>query len=159
MADSIECCSVVYSIFRINEQNSDQCRTRPPINDAVFSVGVPFFDEVFAELGCAVEWLRQEGEYLEPVSRVAVVKGEVRKILLGERLALNCISRASGVASVSRRFKEKASCGGWHGKVAGKKTIAKSDVTQSYLYILESYSVLCKYCDLNTANVPFIRWS
>ena len=82
-------------------------------------LGVPFFDGVFAELGCSVEWLREEGEYLEPVTKVAIVKGEVRKILQGERLALNCLSRASGAATISKKLKDKATSTGWKGQIAG----------------------------------------
>ena len=82
-------------------------------------LGVPFFDGVFTELGCSVEWLREEGEYLEPVTKVAIVKGEVRKILQGERLALNCLSRASGAATISKKLKDKATSRGWKGQIAG----------------------------------------
>ena len=85
-------------------------------------VGTPFFDGIFAELDCTVEWLCREGDYLKPVTRVAIVKGEVRKILQGERTALNCISRASGAATVSRRLKEIATSTGWHGHIAGSNT-------------------------------------
>ena len=81
--------------------------------------GVPFFDAVFAELGCKVKWLCQEGEHLEPVTKVAIVSGEVRRILQGERLALNCLCRASGVATVARRLKDKAALTGWKGRIAG----------------------------------------
>ncbi len=81
--------------------------------------GVPFFDCVFAELGCTVQWFYKEGDFLTPVTRVAVVEGAVRKILAGERVALNCLCRASGVATVSKRLKDKAAAVGWQGTVAG----------------------------------------
>ena len=82
-------------------------------------LGVPFFDSVFTELGCSVVWLCEEGEYLEPVTKVAIVKGEVNKILQGERLALNCLSRASGAATISKELKDKATSTGWKGQIAG----------------------------------------
>ncbi|CAO3681388.1 unnamed protein product [Umbelopsis ramanniana] len=34
--------------------------------------GVPFFDEVFKQLDCKVEWTAQEGEYLNPNGKIAI---------------------------------------------------------------------------------------
>ncbi|KAK8174982.1 nicotinate-nucleotide pyrophosphorylase-like protein [Phyllosticta citrichinensis] len=61
--------------------------------------GVPFFDEVFKQLDCTVEWHVQEGESFEPVKHCATVRGPVRKVLLGERVALNMLARCSGIAT------------------------------------------------------------
>ena len=54
---------------------------------------------VFEEMGCTVEWLMKEGDEVEPIAKVAIVKGPCRKILLGERTALNILTRSSGVAT------------------------------------------------------------
>ncbi|KAL8674751.1 MAG: hypothetical protein Q9168_000835 [Polycauliona sp. 1 TL-2023] len=61
--------------------------------------GVPFFDEVFRQLDCTVEWHVREGETFEPVKHCATVRGPIRKILLGERVALNTLARCSGIAT------------------------------------------------------------
>lgn len=61
--------------------------------------GVPFFDEVFKQLDCTVEWHVREGEIFEPVKHCATVRGPIRKILLGERVALNTLARCSGIAT------------------------------------------------------------
>lgn len=64
--------------------------------------GVPFFDEIFRQLGCEVEWLAAEGEEVgvrEKKQVVAVVRGPTRKLLLGERVALNVLARCSGIAT------------------------------------------------------------
>jgi len=61
--------------------------------------GVPFFEEVFQQCGCTVEWLMEEGEYFEPIKQVARVYGKARYLLMGERVALNMIARASGIAT------------------------------------------------------------
>ncbi|KAI4111388.1 MAG: hypothetical protein LQ339_000587 [Xanthoria mediterranea] len=61
--------------------------------------GVPFFDEVFRQLDCTVEWHIREGESFEPVKHCATVRGPIRKILLGERVALNTLARCSGIAT------------------------------------------------------------
>ncbi|KAI4193435.1 MAG: hypothetical protein LQ346_003931 [Caloplaca aetnensis] len=61
--------------------------------------GVPFFDEVFRQLDCKVDWHLQEGDPFEPVKHCATVRGPIRKILLGERVALNTLARCSGIAT------------------------------------------------------------
>ena len=78
--------------------------------------GVPFFTEVFHQLECQyvkelfsrsiiiirsyrVEWHMQEGESFDPVKHVATVRGKVRHLLLGERVALNLLARCSGIAT------------------------------------------------------------
>lgn len=47
-----------------------------------------------------VEWTCKEGDWLKPEGKleIARVHGSARKILLGERTALNIISRCSGIA-------------------------------------------------------------
>jgi nicotinate-nucleotide pyrophosphorylase (carboxylating) len=72
--------------------------------------GVPFFDEVFRQLGClyspkpsfltrSVEWHMAEGSEFSPIAKVATVSGPARKLLLGERVALNALARCSGIAT------------------------------------------------------------
>ncbi|KAL1473081.1 hypothetical protein MTO96_022567 [Rhipicephalus appendiculatus] len=69
--------------------------------------GVPFANAVLAQLDCDIKWLRNEGEWLHPVAKVAEVTGQARRVLLAERVVLNCLARASGVASSARRMREK----------------------------------------------------
>lgn len=38
--------------------------------------GSPFFQAVCEEAGCSVAWEQHDGEWLEPVTRVATVQGE-----------------------------------------------------------------------------------
>lgn len=47
----------------------------------------------------SVEWHVQEGEAIEPIKHCATVRGPMRKILLGERVALNTMARCSGIAT------------------------------------------------------------
>ncbi|KAL8825518.1 MAG: hypothetical protein Q9191_004365 [Dirinaria sp. TL-2023a] len=61
--------------------------------------GVPFFDEVFHQLGCTVEWHIKEGTYIKPIAHCATVRGPARRLLLGERVALNTLARCSGIAT------------------------------------------------------------
>lgn len=46
-----------------------------------------------------VEWHLQEGEEFDPIKHVATVRGRVRYLLLGERVALNLLARCSGIAT------------------------------------------------------------
>jgi len=90
--------------------------------------GVPFFDEVFKQLDCKVEWNFKEGDWLSSSSAggkvkipVATVTGPSRKILLGERVALNTLARCSGIATASGLFLQKARQAGYKGIVAGTR--------------------------------------
>ncbi|XP_066445926.1 nicotinate-nucleotide pyrophosphorylase [carboxylating]-like [Eleutherodactylus coqui] len=83
--------------------------------------GSPFFDAVCKEANCSVEWERDEGAWLEPVTRVATVRGHVNDLLLAERPALNALSRVSGVATLARQISEQAQAAGWTGQVTGTR--------------------------------------
>jgi len=60
----------------------------------------------------------------------------VQNILLGERVALNCLTRASGIATVARRLRQLADDRGWHGEVAGTRK------TTPGFRLVEKYSLL-----------------
>jgi nicotinate-nucleotide pyrophosphorylase (carboxylating) len=99
--------------------------------------GVPFFDAVFAELGCTVEWLAREGDVLVPPARAAVVRGPTRALLLGERTALNILARASGIATAARQLVNIALAAGWKGEVAGtRKTTPGFRLVEKYALIV-----------------------
>jgi nicotinate-nucleotide pyrophosphorylase (carboxylating) len=62
---------------------------------------------VFEHLGCTVSWKFVEGSLINPQNEkmpIASVVGPARKILLGERTALNLLSRASGEHEKKRPF-------------------------------------------------------
>ncbi|KAK0100558.1 nicotinate-nucleotide diphosphorylase (carboxylating) [Cadophora gregata] len=99
--------------------------------------GVPFFDEVFAQAGCTVKWHLPEGSLVDPGSAgkiaVATVTGPVRKLLLGERVALNTLSRCSGVATKSRAVDELVREAGYKGILAGtRKTTPGFRLVEKY---------------------------
>jgi len=56
--------------------------------------------------------------------------------LLGERVALNCLTRASGIATVSRRLRQLADDHQWCGEVAGTRK------TTPGFRLVEKYSLL-----------------
>ncbi|CAM9146195.1 unnamed protein product [Choristocarpus tenellus] len=105
--------------------------------------GRPFFDCVFSILGCKVEWLMKEGDQIDtnafPNKKVVVAKvsGSCRHILLGERTALNAISRCSGVATVTHEAVQKATEHGWKGHIAGtRKTTPGFRLVEKYALIV-----------------------
>jgi nicotinate-nucleotide pyrophosphorylase (carboxylating) len=66
--------------------------------------------EVFAQLDAAVrvQWLLDDGDAVAPGTKVGEVSGPLRSVLTGERIALNFLCHLSGVASLTRRFVERA---------------------------------------------------
>jgi len=101
--------------------------------DVAVLAGVPFVDEIFAQLGCTVEWHMQEGETFQPVKKVATVRGKARHLLLGERVALNLLARCSGIATKSRRFLDIARANGYKGIIAGtRKTTPGFRLVEKY---------------------------
>ncbi|BGP40247.1 nicotinate-nucleotide diphosphorylase (carboxylating) [Rhodotorula kratochvilovae] len=100
--------------------------------------GVPFVDEIFAQLGCTVEWHLAEGAPVSPTDanpkiKVATVRGPARCLLLGERVALNTMARCSGIAAKSRRVLLKARQLGWEGIIAGtRKTTPGFRLVEKY---------------------------
>ncbi|TFY69418.1 hypothetical protein EVJ58_g421 [Rhodofomes roseus] len=93
--------------------------------------GAPFFTEVFAQVGCQVEWHMQEGETFHPVKHVATVRGKARHILLGERVALNMLApvqrdRHPRVLDLARGY-------GYKGIIAGtRKTTPGFRLVEKY---------------------------
>jgi nicotinate-nucleotide pyrophosphorylase (carboxylating) len=99
--------------------------------------GVPFFDEIFAQAGCTVKWNLKEGAVVDPGSTgkiaVATITGPVRKLLLGERVALNTLSRCSGIATKSRAMEELVRNAGYTGILAGtRKTTPGFRLVEKY---------------------------
>ncbi|KAG9792255.1 nicotinate-nucleotide pyrophosphorylase, partial [Aureobasidium melanogenum] len=100
--------------------------------------GIPFFDEVFRQLDCTVEWHYPEGSYLDPAGsngkiKVATVRGPTRKLLLGERVALNTLARCSGVATKSRKMLNLVRKAGYTGVLAGtRKTTPGFRLVEKY---------------------------
>lgn len=113
--------------------------------------GVPFFNEVFAQTGCTVEWYPnvKEGQHIERTPRppadgapgggsgfktpLATVSGPTKGILLGERVALNILARCSGVAAMSRGFLVNLRSAGYRGALAGtRKTTPGFRLVEKY---------------------------
>ncbi|CAN9510826.1 unnamed protein product [Ophioblennius macclurei] len=101
--------------------------------------GSPFFTAVFTQVGCTVDWIYQDGDRIGPeaVTLTAVVRGPARCLLLGERPALNCLARASGIATRCAALMAVAKASGWHGEVAGtRKTTPGFRLVEKYAMLV-----------------------
>lgn len=103
--------------------------------------GVPFFNEIFSQAGCSVTWFISEGSMIavEDSGKIAIAKveGPVRNILLGERVALNTLSRCSGVATQSKRMLDIVRQAGFQGILAGtRKTTPGFRLVEKYGMII-----------------------
>ncbi|PTB41573.1 uncharacterized protein TrAFT101_009818 [Trichoderma asperellum] len=100
--------------------------------------GRPFFDEVFHQCGCTVEWHADEGSHLDLSGnggkmKVATVTGPARGLLLGERVALNMLARCSGIATQSELLVSKLRAAGYRGVLAGtRKTTPGFRLVEKY---------------------------
>lgn len=101
--------------------------------------GRPFFDEVFSQCDCTVTWHAEEGTSVDTSAdsggkvKVATVRGPVRGILLGERVALNTLSRCSGIATRSKELVDKLRAAGYTGILAGtRKTTPGFRLVEKY---------------------------
>lgn len=105
--------------------------------------GVPFFDEVFHQLGCTVEWHAKEGDEVgkEKKQQVATVRGPVRHVLLGERVALNLLARCSGIATKSESLLRLLRDAGY------KNTLSGTRKTTPGFRLVEKYGMLVGGCD------------
>lgn len=88
---------------------------------------------VFDELG-NIEFINvvNEGEWVIP-GKIAIVKGDAKVLLKGERVALNFLQRMSGISTLTRMFVDK---------IKGTKAkILDTRKTTPNLRILEKYAV------------------
>ena len=101
--------------------------------------GIPWADEVFKQLGeVDVEWHVRDGDRLSAESTLCTLRGNTRKILTGERTALNFLQTLMGTATTSRRYADA---------VAGSQvTILDTRKTLPGLRAGQKYAVLCGGC-------------
>ena len=101
-------------------------------------------------VNCEIDWHVEEGELLKPdvlkgkdgYIKVATIKGSASNILMGERLALNILATASGIAWKSYRMNQIAkSIDGFTGKVAATRKVTPG------IRLIKKYAVVVGGCD------------
>ncbi len=71
--------------------------------------GIPFINQIYDKLSGKANFIKcepkfKEGEIAKAGSVLATASGNARTLLTGERVALNIIQRASGVATITRKY-------------------------------------------------------
>jgi nicotinate-nucleotide pyrophosphorylase (carboxylating) len=69
--------------------------------------GLEEVQQVFHRLGVRINNRVRDGERVEAMTIIATLKGSIRKILMGERLALNFLGRMSGIATETNALARK----------------------------------------------------
>ncbi len=95
--------------------------------------GMDVARQVFRRVGVAFRPKTRDGRSVRRGAVLAVVEGRARRMLAGERVALSFLQMLSGVATLTRRFVERA----------GKAKIYDTRKTTPGLRKLEKYAVRC----------------
>ena len=96
--------------------------------------GLEFAKETFKLIDKKIKFIikKKEGSYIRKGNIVAIIDGNLKNILIGERVALNFVSHISGIASTTNKFV----------RLAGKKTkICCTRKTIPNLRVLQKYAV------------------
>jgi len=93
-----------------------QARAQVLVRHAAVICGIPWFDEVFAQLSADIQvtWLVAEGAHVAADTVICKLSGPARAMLTGERTALNFLQTLSATATTANAYKEA---------VAGTRTI------------------------------------
>jgi len=78
-------------------------------NSSGIVAGLPLVEMVYDILdrGIRIKYNISEGGEIEPDKAVCYIEGQATSILKGERLALNLLSHASGIATTTKRYVDK----------------------------------------------------
>ena len=96
--------------------------------------GLEFAKETFKLIDKKIKFKikKKEGSYIRKGNIVAIIEGNLKNILIGERVALNFVSHISGIASKTNKFV----------RLAGKKTkVCCTRKTIPNLRVLQKYAV------------------
>ena len=96
--------------------------------------GLEFAKETFKLIDKKIKFIikKKEGSYIQKGNIVAIIEGNLKNILIGERVALNFVSHISGIASKTNKFV----------RLAGKKTkVCCTRKTIPNLRVLQKYAV------------------
>ncbi len=99
------------------------------------TAGLGVFARVFRLLSQDVGWQPyfKDGQTVGPGERVGLIEGPVWAMLTGERTALNILQRMSGIATLTRRFVDRAG--------PSKVRIVDTRKTAPGLRVLDKYAV------------------
>ena len=93
------------------------------------------------------EWHVPEGKSFSPITHIATVRGPVRKLLLGERVALNTLARCSGIATKSAHVLDLVRAAGYANTLSGTRK------TTPGFRLVEKYGMLVGGCDAHRIDL------
>ncbi len=97
--------------------------------------GLDFAKEVFDIIGnCKFEKFKKDGDFINKGEILAIVYGDGKSILKGERVSLNILQRLSGIATLTNKYVEKI-------KDTGVKLLDTRKTTPGFR-AFEKYAVL-----------------
>ena len=118
----------------INE--SSNCTVNLYTKEDGIICGLPVFKRVFELIGqVEVHFSVSEGDTVTIGKKIGELVGNTRKVLMGERIALNLLQRMSGIATTTNHYAKRIQ--NTHSKVVDTRKI-----TPLYRHI-DKYSVLC----------------
>ncbi len=116
-----------------------QSKARLITREAAIMCGRAWADEVFAQLGdVTLDWQVEDGEAVAANQTLCLLEGNSRKLLTGERTALNFLQLLMGTATTAQRYKQA---------VAGRDvTILDTRKTLPGLRLAQKYAIACGGC-------------
>ncbi|MEM7316841.1 MAG: carboxylating nicotinate-nucleotide diphosphorylase, partial [Planctomycetota bacterium] len=99
--------------------------------------GLPAGPAVLKEMDCEVEFVKliEDGDRVEPLQRIAEIRGSARDMLTSERIILNLIGRLSGIATITSKYVAELK--------GTKARIYDTRKTTPGYRLLEKYAVKC----------------
>jgi len=110
-----------------------QARAQVLVRHAAVICGIPWFDEVFAQLSTDIQvtWLVAEGTHVAADTVICKLSGPARAMLTGERTALNFLQTLSATASAANAYMQAVA--GRHTTILDtRKTIPGLRLAQKY---------------------------
>ena len=103
-------------------------------NDTGIIVGMEFAENTFKIIDKKIKFLskKKDGQQIKKGDLIAIIIGDIKNILIGERVALNFLCHLSGIASITNEFVKA---------VNGKVKICCTRKTIPGLRILQKYAV------------------
>jgi len=114
---------------------ADTCEALIIAKEEGVIAGIPIAKRVFQKLDPEVVFAQElkDGKHVKPGDTILEIKGLVRAVLSGERLALNLLQRMSGIATVTSKYVEA---------ISGYRTeILDTRKTAPGLRVLDKYAV------------------
>jgi nicotinate-nucleotide pyrophosphorylase (carboxylating) len=109
-------------------------RVKLIVNENGILGGIDFAKETFKLIDKKIKFIskKKEGSKIKKGSTIALIDGNLKNILTGERVALNFLSHISGIATITNKFVKK---------IGNKSQICCTRKTIPNLRVLQKYGV------------------